>query len=195
MDKSLHTLALEYVAKRIQGKIFHGKGNHAFEVKEYGGRVPDVVTDIGLHEVEVFHISHKVSGYLSVSGTKTLWIIIDADPSAVFDEIKVIKTDKEGTFFAEDNRFILGIQPKLATTKTVLKEKEEELHKLRKLLHLDEKKIHKNKQRLSRLKQTRQKKLKQAHCIKCEDYQKGNCDKYGWVIPLNLAKRQRVCKS
>lgn len=82
----MHTLALEYVASTINGKIIHGQPIN----NKMKGNIPDVVSDGVIHEVEVFHISHKVQGYSGLEGKKILWIVFDANPLLSFDSMNFL---------------------------------------------------------------------------------------------------------
>lgn len=91
MSKSEHTLALEFVAAKVKGKINHRQGkNFGESIAKIGSNIPDVISDGAIHEVEVFHISHKVQGYSGVQGRKILWIIFDANPLLSFDTMNFL---------------------------------------------------------------------------------------------------------
>lgn len=83
---STHNLALQYVAKKVNGKIIHGQPINL----KMQGNIPDVISDKTIHEVEVFHISHKVQGYSGAQGRKILWIIFDANPLLSFDTMNFL---------------------------------------------------------------------------------------------------------
>ncbi len=86
----MHDLALEFVARQTGGRVTH----HMVELRnssQFAGRVPDVITDDCIHEVEVLKIKQKIRGYATISDKrKKLWVVFDGNPFLTFDEVRFL---------------------------------------------------------------------------------------------------------
>jgi DNA repair exonuclease SbcCD ATPase subunit len=86
---SVHELALQWVAQQVNGKILHAE-YQLRRMDEFNGRIPDIVADSEVHEVEIFNIKKKVESYLKLNKRKTLWVIFETNPFVAFDKINLI---------------------------------------------------------------------------------------------------------
>lgn len=87
---SVHDLALRFVARQTGGRITHFM-TELRNNSQFAGRVPDVITDDCIHEVEVLKIKHKIRGYAAIlDKRKKLWVVFDGNPFLTFDEIRFL---------------------------------------------------------------------------------------------------------
>ena len=85
------------MASEVNGKILHYGDN--FKNRHdlpYSGKIPDIVKDDEIHEVEVIHLVKKVTGYSKIPNRKKLWLIFDVNPFLTFSEIETLYYDGIG---------------------------------------------------------------------------------------------------
>ena len=91
MKKSLHFATIEWLAKKIQGKITHGisKISEAYPI---GNKIPDLIEEkpkrvTTIHEVETLNIKDKVKIYSRQppKEKRVLWIVLPENTEYAFN--------------------------------------------------------------------------------------------------------------